>query len=415
MNEKVIKTDLVIVGGGTAGLLLAMLLGRRGIRVTLVERNREIQAHHRGEILQPNGLKILEREGLLQDVRAHGYEANVFHFLEMNGDFLCDIRYDLLPLPYRYALIADPYPFQELLLQKAKETGKVEILFETEFRELLSNNDQVTGIRASRNGKTVELSSKMVIGADGGRSEVRKALGIRAFIYQYRDGYFTARLERPSEGFNQDARYYVGNRKILALFPVSTRYLYLLYLVPGRTPEPFKKGSLADWKKELIAIDPVIEKSLEQITSWEQVHYMPCYRIRTSTWIANGAALLGDAAHSFNPHVAQGRNQGMEDAVALADTLELCFKNDDFSRVSLLPYEEARKKTAEIYERLGNELTLFWNAGVEPLVWIRNRVFRQLNRKPALMYKMLTTVSGIKIDLFTLRDKFRALGVYPGP
>src|ERR1700693_2509599 len=226
------KTDLVIVGGGTAGLLLAMLLGRRGIRVTLVERNREIQAHHRGEILHPNGLRILEREGLLHDVRAHVYEAKVFHFLEMNGNFLCDIRYDLLPPPFRYALIADPYPFQALLLQKAKETGKVEILFETEFRELLWNDGHVTGIHASRNGETIELSSKMVIGADGGRSEVRKSLGIRAFIYQYRDGYFTARVERPSEGFNQDARYYVGNRKILALFPVSTRYFYLLYLVP---------------------------------------------------------------------------------------------------------------------------------------------------------------------------------------
>ena len=422
MNEGISKTgkrnretDVVIVGGGIAGLMVAMLLGRKGIGVTLVERNKELIAHHRGEILQPNGLKILERKGLLPDVRKHGYEAKVFHFLKMDGSFLSDIRYDLLPPPYDYALIASPYHLQALLLEKALETGKVEILWETEFNDLLRESGSAAGIRATRRGELTEITSRMVVGGDGGRSAVRRALGIRASVYQYRDGYFTARLERPAGAFTGDARYYVGNRKILALFPVSTDALYLLYLVPGRSPEPFRQGALEDWKKELLSIDPVIEGPLSKISSWEQVHYMPCYRIRTSTWVANGAALLGDAAHSFNPHVAQGRNQAMEDAVALAETLIACRGKNDFSREALLPYEEKRRKTAMIYEKLGDELTLFWNAGIEPLVTIRNRVFRQLNRKPLLMQKMLTTVSGVKIDLFTFLDRFRALGLWPGP
>ncbi|MBI3604529.1 MAG: FAD-dependent monooxygenase [Nitrospirae bacterium] len=406
-----LSTDIIVVGGGIAGLMLALILGRMGIRVTLVEKNRELIAHQRGEILQPNGLKILEQLGLLEEIRPHSYEVNVFHFYQMRGDFLCDIRYDLLPPPYSYALVASPYHLQALLLQKAMETGFVNILWETEFQELIWSGKKVCGVIAKQREERITLQGKMVAGGDGGRSAVRSALGIGAAIYQYRDGYFTARLERPA-GFNRDARYYVGNRRILALFPVSKSDLYLLYLIPRNRQEAWRKRGLEAWKKELLSIDPVIEEPLKKI-GLENIHYMPVFRIRVDAWVADGAALIGDAAHSFNPHVAQGRNQAMEDAVALAKVIELCFKNGDFSKTALMPYQETRKKYALIYEKLGDELTLFWNSGLKPLVWIRNRVFRQLHKKPKLMYKMLTTVSGVKIDLFTLLDRFRALGVWP--
>jgi monooxygenase len=410
-NQK-LTTDIIIVGGGIAGLMLAMTLGRKGIRVTLIEKNKELIAHQRGEILQPNGLRVLAELGLLEAIRPHSYEVKVFHFYEMGGPFLCDIRYDLLPPPYPYALIASPYHLQSLLLQKALETGKVEILWETEFQELIKEGNMVSGILARQGENRVELTGKMVVGGDGGRSQVRSALDIHAKIYQYRDGYFTARLVRPS-GFNQDSRYYVGNRKILALFPVSQEYLYLLYLIPTKERDSFQQKGISEWKKELLSIDSILEEPLKRLTDWSQVHYMPVFRIRASSWVAEGAALLGDAAHSFNPHVAQGRNQAMEDAVALASTIERCFNANDFSYEALLPYEKIRKGNALVYEKLGDELTLFWNADLQPLVWIRNRVFRQLHRKPGLMYKMLTTVSGVKIDPFTLLDRFRALGVLP--
>ncbi|MHB8483698.1 MAG: FAD-dependent oxidoreductase [Nitrospiria bacterium] len=410
--EHKLTTDVVIAGGGVAGLMVALILGRAGLRVVLVEKNRELLTHQRGEILQPNGLAILDKLGLLEEIRPHGYEARVFHFYETGGNFLCDIRYDSLPPPLNYALIASPYHLQELLLRKAVETKKVEILWETEFQELIRKDETVCGIVAKQRDGAVEIEGKIVIGGDGGRSSVRTALEIQSSIYEYRDGYFTVRLNRPA-GFNQDARYYVGNRQILALFPVSRSVLYLLYLVPKIRQKAYRERDIETWKEEVLSIDPIVKVPLQNIT-WENIHYMPCFRIRTASWVADGAALLGDAAHSFNPHVAQGRNQAMEDAVALAEIIGRCFKNNDFSREALLPYEKLRKAPSLIYERLGDELALFWNAGVEPLVWVRNRVFRQLHKKPRLMSKMLTTVAGVKMDPFTVIDRFRALGVFPG-
>ncbi|MFI5304161.1 MAG: FAD-dependent oxidoreductase [Nitrospiria bacterium] len=405
-------TDVVIVGGGIAGLMLAMILGRRKIRVILIERNKELIAHQRGEILQPNGLKILAELDLLEKIRPHSYEVRIFHFFELKGPFLCDIRYDLLPPPYPYALIASPYHLQSLLLQKALETGNVEIIWETDFQGLIKEDRRVTGIIAKQGESMLEVTAKVVVGGDGGKSAVRNALKIDTSIYQYRDGYFTLRLMRP-EGFNKDARYYVGKRKILALFPVSQEYLYLLYLIPRNQRDTFQKHGISVWKEELLSIDPILEEPLKKLQDWSQVHYMPVFRIRASSWVSDGAALLGDAAHSFNPHVAQGRNQTMEDAVTLAETIETCLNLNDFSYKALLPYQSKRKERALVYEKLGDELTLFWNADLKPLVWIRNRVFRQLHENPKLMYKMLTTVSGVKIDLFTLLDRFRALGVIP--
>lgn len=59
---------------------------------------------------------------------------------------------------------------------------------------------------------------------------------------------------------------------------------------------------------------------------------MPCFRVRCRRWVTDGAALIGDAAHAMNPHVAQGRNTAMEDGIVLAEVLEECFRKGDFRR-----------------------------------------------------------------------------------
>ncbi|MDC4226010.1 MAG: FAD-dependent monooxygenase [Candidatus Manganitrophus sp.] len=59
---------------------------------------------------------------------------------------------------------------------------------------------------------------------------------------------------------------------------------------------------------------------------------MPCFRVQECRrWVTEGAALIGDAAHAMNPHVAQGRNTAMEDGLVLAEVLEECFRKGDFS------------------------------------------------------------------------------------
>ena len=88
---------------------------------------------------------------------------------------------------------------------------------------------------------------------------------------------------------------------------------------------------------------------------------MPTGRVRTPTWVADGAVLIGDAAHAMNPHASQGRMQAMVDAITLADLLPECLTSNDYSAARLKRYEDARRLHVTMLQKLADEQVLFWN------------------------------------------------------
>jgi 2-polyprenyl-6-methoxyphenol hydroxylase-like FAD-dependent oxidoreductase len=221
-------------------------------------------------------------------------------------------------------------------------------------------------------------------------------------------------LDRPS-GFDRDARFYVGRRQILGLFPVSNEKLYLFYMIPTEGMWKYQGRGLEDLKNTLLAIDPDLRDPLKGLDSWEKVALMPCYRVTARTWVKDGVALLGDAVHAMNPHMAQGRNQAMEDAAALTPVIASCFKRADFSREALLHYEQVRKPATHVLQKMGDELTWLWNTGNPLLAWMRDRIIKNIGRIPRLQRKIIATVSGLELQPFNQVDRLIALGLLPDP
>ncbi|HEX5404361.1 MAG TPA: FAD-dependent oxidoreductase, partial [Pseudonocardiaceae bacterium] len=95
-----ISTDVCVVGGGPAGLTLALLLCRSGISVTVVERSRSQDREFRGEILQPGGMRALAELGVLDAAKEGGYyEHDTFALLD-RGRVLLESDYRRFPAPY---------------------------------------------------------------------------------------------------------------------------------------------------------------------------------------------------------------------------------------------------------------------------------------------------------------------------
>ncbi|MGH7273610.1 MAG: FAD-dependent oxidoreductase, partial [Nitrospiria bacterium] len=348
--------DVIIVGAGMGGLILAEVLSRKGYRTAILERQPQFTPVPRGEILQPNGLRIFDQLGLLDEIRAAGPHLNyVFHFSRVGGPGLCTIDYRMLPPPYQYTLIMLPEILMRVLLKRVSDNKDIQIYWGTEFQGLLRDENRVVGVQALHNsgvqstapggssgGQRLDLMAPVVIGADGVYSRVREEMGVRYRLKTYRHGYLTMLLERPV-GFGPEGRYYVGRKTILGLFPVSESHLYLFYLIPaGRhtavsLPEAETRwpGELEALKKAIMAIDPVVKDTLGGIMGWGQVAYMPCRRVKADRWVADGVALMGDAAHAMNPHVSQGRNQALEDAMVLSEVVAECFRQGDFSKDAL--------------------------------------------------------------------------------
>jgi 6-methylpretetramide 4-monooxygenase len=399
--------DVAIVGGGMGGLLLALALARGGRTVTIIERQQTLRPVARGELLQPNGIRILDQLGLLDALKALPvHVSHQFHFHRIGGRKLCTVDYRMLPPPWNYTLITLPHLLLDLILRTLERTDRVRLRFGTEFKELRHDRNRITGIRAEKDGRSIEIRASVVVGSDGAHSRVREALAIPTRMHTYREAYATMVIPRPT-GFSSDARYYVGQREILGLFPVSDSELYIFYMIPAEGREKLQQRAMDVMTSAISRIDPSLTGPLRSVTGWNQVGYTPCLRVRADRWTADGAVLMGDAAHAMNPHVAQGRNQAMEDAMILAEVIQEGFNSGPSPEFQLDRYEKTRRPSVERLQKMGDELTRLWNTGLPPLAWFRDRIFEGMERHPQIRKRVVRTISGLDIRPLGLMDRLR--------
>ncbi len=178
----------------------------------------------------------------------------------------------------------------------------------------------------------------------------------------------------------------------------------------------FKARGLDSFKQRLAAIDSAMRIPLESLTAWEQVGFLPAFRVRAERWVTDGAVVIGDAAHAMNPHASQGRMQAMMDAMVLADVIMKCRNTRDWSAMALSEYESARRPQVTMLQALADEHTIFWNASDPLRCYLRNRVFRGMERNARLRYQALTATAGLRTTPpLTWLDKLIAVGLLPDP
>ena len=304
-----------------------------------------------------------------------------------------------------------------LILSRLSAHPDAQLWYGTELHGLVRQDGCVAGVVVRRQGEeeTTEVHAKLVVGADGAHSMVRQALGITADIHRYRHGYLIALLPRP-RGMEGEARYYVGRGEILGLFPAPGNRVVSLYMVEVDRVAAMKADAagLGAFKTRVGEIDTAMVKPLESLTAWGQVGFLPCTRVRADRWVVDGAALIGDAAHAMNPHVSQGRMQAMADAMALTEVIVRCRETGDWSASAVAAYERERRPQAEMLQQLADEQTMFWNAADPVRCFLRDRVFRGMDRNPRLRYLALTATAGLRsTPPLTWLDKLMAAGFLP--
>ncbi len=412
------KVDVVVVGAGGGGAVLGLALAQMGVSVLVLERQPGPPTALRGETIQPNGQQILARLGLLSALTPEVVEpVQRFHFIRIGGDRLCTMDYGMLPEPYNRALVALSHEVHHLILSRLSARPSAQLWYGAEFQGIVKSNGRAGGVVVRRAGEqsSAEVQANLVVGADGAASLVRRALGIQAEVHRYRHGYLSALLPRP-EGMRGEVHYYVGRGELLGLFPAPRDRAVALYMVEADKLEAIKARGLASFKSRVAAIDPAMTKPLESLASWEQVGLLPCTRVRTDRWVVDGGALIGDAAHAMNPHASQGRMQAMADAMALAEVIGRCRETGDWSAEALVAYERARRPQVEMLQRLADEQTFFWNAADPVRCFLRDRVFRGLDRNTRLRYQALTATAGLRTTPpLTWLDKLMAAGFLPDP
>src|SRR3954447_1116366 len=189
-------TQVLIVGAGPVGLTLAVDLGRRGIRCTLIEKNDAPLGYPKMERCNPRTMEIFRRLGLAQKIRDAGYPPSwpmdVFLIFSMMQPPLMTMKYPTVaearariaatqdgstPLePYQ---IISQYTLEPLLKSAAESIPNVMVKFGCEFESCSQSEGSVTSRVKTSGGETFTIESDYVVGCDGGASAVRRQLGFQ--------------------------------------------------------------------------------------------------------------------------------------------------------------------------------------------------------------------------------------------
>lgn len=413
MADAIEQTDVAVVGAGGGGTVLALALAKQGISTIVLDQAAGPPQGLRGEILQPNGQHVLDRLGILQSLPAEATRSvRHFHFCRAGGTRLCSLDYGALPAPYNRAIVTLPNVAHHAIVAAVQQQQRVTLRYGTSFTGLLHEGNRVVGLTTQGPEGRTTIRAKIVVGADGAFSKVREALKIPADVHLYPDGYLIAILE--SEEPISESFYYVGHKTILGLFPATGNKVYLFYMIPSGSMEAVKQRGIPALQQTWSQIAPQFAGLFRRLSDWSQTAYMPTGRVRTPTWVADGAVLIGDAAHAMNPHASQGRMQAMVDAMALSDLLPGCLADQDYSAARLKEFERARRPHVTMLQRLADQQVFYWNTGNPVVAFLRDRVFQTLDRNERLRYQVLSTTAGLRTTApFNLIDRVIAAGFLP--
>ncbi len=342
------RFDVAIVGAGIGGAVLALDLGRRGWRVALVERESAPPRLTRPEILWGATLRALEPYGVAEAIR---HTASVqLEGIEIGGEkpWLRITRDDFATAGVD-AFSTNPSKTRTIVVDAAVATGNVDIHRGVAVEDLLYDDGRVTGVQGKRGDATLAFKARLVVGDDGGSSVVRTQLSIPIALDTFPIDFVTAMITRwplpphrvrgwiHPKGFGDSLSAAVfipwpGNEGVL-LVPLRADRAKRLF---GQPPESF-------WNA-LERVTPMAGALREQLKFPRDFWRVARPFGHVGSYVANGAALIGDAAHPMTPFGGQGANASVWDALALADVADAALRTDDVSRERLLPYERLRRQ-----------------------------------------------------------------------
>ncbi len=310
--------NAVVVGAGPAGALLAYLLARRGVPVTLLERQTDFSREFRGELLMPSGIAALHEAGLRQPLDALPNLS--FRTVELfRGERrVVAIPIDSLDPPPRVA----PQPAMlEMIIAEAAKFPGFKLERGVTVRDLIYEKDRVMGVHADTLDGPREYRGDFVIACDGRTSVIRK----RAALPQDRimQGFDVVWGHLPGQfPDGHTARGYIGSGHLLIMYPSPEGHTQIGWVIDKGTFGDIKR--MGDrWIDELA---PHVSPDLRQYLAANKTGLarpflldVVCDRLRE--WTAPGLLLIGDAAHPMSPVGGQGINVALRDAVVTANHL----------------------------------------------------------------------------------------------
>ncbi len=327
-------TDVLICGAGVGGLAAARAFGAAGLRVIVTDRRATPPRVAKGELLQPEAVRLLQQWGTLPAA----VPVDRLAIRDPAGRMLLPLDYSVLGGDHRQILCAD-HPAILAALAHEPDPG-VDLRLGVPVQGLLRGvGGRVTGVRAGG----AEITAGLVVAADGVSSTLRAeaAIPVQRKPYPHR----LVAFELPGAAVEPEVTAYLADRGLRLVYPLPGGRARLYVQV---RPEELREGAFRDpdaWIRALLDEVPALAPLGPALrTHLDRRQNLAVQRLRTPRLGVPGLALVGESAHAVHPMAAQGINSSLADAAVLAELTAAALHARDTAAVddALLDYQRRR-------------------------------------------------------------------------
>jgi len=301
-------------------MMLALLLSRAGVRVTVLEKHADFLRDFRGDTIHPSTIEVLEELGLLHDLESVPHQVVTRVRADVNGRWLTIADLSTLRGPHKNMYMMPQWDFLELLARKAAAHPAFELKMRAEMTDLWMEGDEVVGVVYRQDGETKRLRASLTVACDGRGSVVRSIRGARALEMGAPMDVLWFRVPRhnddPAETFGL-----IRPGRMLVLINRAS-YWQAGYLIPKGDHQRVRDEGLDRFRTRLVEIAPFFgDGRLDALASFDDVHTLSVRVNHLARWFYPGLLFIGDAAHAMSPIGGVGINLALQDAVATANLL----------------------------------------------------------------------------------------------
>ena len=304
--------DLIVVGGGPAGMMAGLLFARAGCNVVVLEKHADFFRDFRGDTVHPSTMEILDELGMLERFLKRPLNKVMGAELRIAGREWAIGDLSHLHTPAPFIALMPQWDFLDFLREEAKVFPGFHLRMEAPVASFVEDKDRVTGARLT-DGE--ELGARLTIAADGRTSLVRQMLPVEDLGAPMDVFWFRVTKKGGKGGLRGN----VERGRLLVLIDRDT-YWQCAFLIPKGAAAEYQARGIDAIRDEVAAAAPP-DLDLSELDEITDLHLLTVKLDRLTCWQRSGLLAIGDAAHAMSPIGGIGINLAIQDAVAAANAL----------------------------------------------------------------------------------------------